>query len=64
MLRRVALPSFELWEVLDHSLHIFNRVKLSLALLRLEEVLNECLNLLVQITVVRVEHFSEEGVIA
>ena len=63
MLRCVALASLKFGEVLNDSLHVFDGVELSLALLRLEEGLDEGLDLCVQFTVVRMDHFPEEGVV-
>lgn len=63
MLGRVPLTSLELREVLDHSLHVFNRVELGLTLLRVQEGLDKFLNLSVELSVVGVFHFLEEGII-
>lgn len=63
MLRRVTLAGLELREVLNHSLHILNGTELGLTLLRAQECLYEGLNLRIELSIVGVLDFLEEGII-
>ena len=62
MLGSVSLAFLKLREVLNDSLHVFNRFELSLALLVLEELLNKVVDFFSHFTIVT-EHLSHEELI-
>ena len=58
MLGSVSLTLLELWEVLNHSLHVLNRIELGLTLLGVEELFDERLNLVGEIPEIVVQDAS------
>ena len=63
MLRCITLTLFELGEVFDDTLHIFDGVELCGAFLRLKELVDTTLDLTGEISEVRVHHASVEVIV-